>query len=44
MVSFTVRGNPGGGPSLGKREERIHLVLNLVSFKMAEGHLNGDTK
>lgn len=43
MMSFTVKGNTGGGPSLGKREERVHLVLNL-SFKMAEGHPNGDTK
>lgn len=29
---------------MGRREERIHLVLNLLSVEMAEGHPNGDTK
>lgn len=43
MMSFTVKGNTGGGPSLGRREERIRLVLNL-NFEMAGGHPNGDTK
>lgn len=44
MMSFTVRGNNGEGPSFGRREERIHLVLNLLSFEVAERHPNGDTK
>lgn len=42
MMSFAMRGNTGGRPSLGRREERIHLVLNLL--KMAEGHPNGKTR
>lgn len=44
MTSFAVRGNTGGGPSLGRREERIRLVLNLLCFEMAEGHPNGETE
>lgn len=44
MVSFTVKGNNGEGPSLKMGKERINVLLGLLNVVVSTQHTSGNTE